>query len=110
MKKEYIDNFLDVNEQELIRQFADNENMIKAVEKVLLAGIYNSGVLRKGKSVDPLENFALSIACVKGVSNEEIGADVKACWEGINALELALKDIRMYKSIEAPKFKQNPAR
>ena len=110
MKKQYLDSFLDNTEKELIGQFVINEQMKNAVKKVLLAGAYNAGVLRKGKEADPLENFALSIACIKGVKNEDIGADVKACWEAINTLENAFNDMEMYKPEKVPEFKGNPAR
>ena len=110
MKKEYLDSFLDKSEQDLIGQFADNEKMFGAVRKILLAGAYNAGVLLKGKPIDPLQNFALSIACMKGAKPEDIGKDVKACWEAINALEVAFNDMRLYKSEKFVLPKVNPAR
>ena len=110
MKKIYIDSFLSKEEQDLITKFVDNEKMMEAVRKVLLSGAYNSGVLLKGKPIDPLQNFALSIACIKGAKPEEIGADVKACWEAINSLEIAFNDMKLFKSIPVPDFKQNLAR
>ncbi len=108
--KEYLDQFLDKKEQEKLEQFANDEIMFQAVKKVILFGIHNSGVLLKGKTVDPMINFALTLACIKGAKNEDIGADVRAAYQGINALELGMKDIEMYKSEKMPEFKQNPAR
>ena len=110
LKKDYLDNFLDDKEQRLLEQFANNEEMKEAVRKVLLFGAYGSGVLQKGKPHDPLQNFALSIACVKGAKVEDIGADVKACWEAINEIEVGFNRIDMYKSIPIEPLKENPAR
>ena len=110
INKDYLDNFLEKGEQELLTQFADNEKLKEAVRKVLLFGAYNSGVLKKGKPHDPTQNFALLIACQKGAKNEDIGADVKACWEAINEIEVAFQRIDMYKSIPVPEFRSNPAR
>lgn len=110
INKDYLDQFLTGKEQNLLEQFANHEEMVDAVRKVLLFGLYNSGVLQKGKPHDPLKNFALSIACVKNATPEEIGRDVKACWEGINELEMAFNRINMYKSIPMPEKLKNPAR
>ena len=111
ISKEYLDKFLETGEQDLLTQFADNEVLKNAVRKVLLFSAYNSGVIEKGKPHDPLINFALTIACQKGAKNEDIGADVKACWEAINEIEMGLKRIDMYKSQQMPEFTgKNPAR
>ena len=108
--KEYLDSFLDKKEQDKLEQFANDEIMFQAVKKVVLFSIHNAGVLLKGKVVDPMHNFALTLACIKGAKNEDIGADVRAAYQGINALELGMKDIEMYKSIPVEKLKENPAR
>lgn len=110
MKKEYLDKFLDKAEQEKINAFVEDEIMFEAVRKVLLFNIYSSGTLLKGKPTDPLYNFALTLACVKNARNEEVGADVKAAYQGINALELGLNDLKMYRLEKMPEMKKNPAR
>ena len=108
--KKDLDSFLSDHEQSLLQQFADNEPLKEAVRKVLLFGAYYGGTLKKGIKIDPTMNFALLIACQKGAKNEDIGADVKACWEAINEIEVAFKRIEMYKSIPMPDMKSNPAR
>jgi len=109
-KKEFIESFVDDKERALIEQFVLNEQMKQAVKKVLLSGIYQSGVLKKGKPADTSINFAMTIACQKGTNYEQIGRDVKSCWEGINALELGFEDLELFRPVKAPDVKQNPAR
>jgi len=110
VSKKELNQFLDTREQTSLQQFADNEIMRGAVEKVLLYSAHNAGTLRKGKTIDQLNNFALNIACQKGATNEEIGADVKACWEAMNEIGVAFKRIDMFKKEEVLPDKVNPAR
>lgn len=111
--KENLDKFLSDIEQKKLEQFVQDEVMREAVKKVLLYGIYREGTLQKGEPVpfNPCyENFALTVACQQGASNEQIGQHVKACWEGINALINGYKDLEQYKPIPVPKFEGNKAR
>jgi len=108
--KQQLDSFLDDAEKQKLEQFVQDELMMQAVKKVLLFSIYGAGRLLKGKPSNNTENFALVYASQKGAKFEDIGADVKACWEGINALENAYKDLEMYKLIPMPKEFKNPAR
>jgi len=112
MAEEKFNQFLSDLEQQKIEQFLQDEVMREAVKKVLLSGIYDQGTLKKGKSVsfDPYENFALVLACQKGASYEQVGQDIKACWEGINLLVNAYKDLEQYRPIPAPKIEGNKAR
>lgn len=110
MKKEYLDQFLDKIEQEKISKFVEDEKMFEAVKKVLLFSIYYSGTLRKGKKHDPMHNFALVSASLKGIKNEELGELVRAAYEGINALELGFSDLARYKVEPISGEKENPAR
>ena len=108
--KETLDSYLDNAEKQKIEQFVQDEMMMQAVKKVLLFSIYGAGRLLKGKPINNKENFALVYACQKGAKPEDIGADVKACWEGINALENAYNDLEAYKPIPMPEELKNPAR
>ena len=108
--KETLDSFLSDLEKQKLEQFVQDEIMMQAVKKVLLFSIYGAGRLLKGKPVNNNENFALVYASQKGAKFEDIGADVKACWEGICALENAYKDLENYKPIPIEEIKKNPAR
>jgi hypothetical protein len=108
--KTTLDSFLDDVERQKLEQFVQDEIMMQAVKKVLLFSVYGAGRLLKGKPINNRENFALVYACQKGAKLEDIGADVKACWEGINALENAYNDLEQYKPIPVEEMKENPAR
>lgn len=115
-KREFLESFLDDSEQEVIKHFVANETMKQAVKKVILSGIYQMGTLKKGEPAmgikagqEPM-NFALVMACRKGVKYEDIGRDVKACWEGMNALQLAFDDLELFSEVETPEPKPNQAR
>lgn len=111
MAKDYTDTFLDDLEKEKIQQFYDDEIMREAVRKVLLAGLYENGVLKKGKKAQPLFNFALGFVSNRGeLSNEQVGAQLRSAWEGINALELAFSNLAKYKREEPQVKVKNPAR
>lgn len=113
MKKNELDKILDDQEKLAIQMFYDNTIQREAVKKVLLFGIYNNGVLRKGKPADPLLNFALGLVSNLGsqIKNEELGAQLRAAWEGINLLELGFSNLAIYKKEKEQMVdKQNPAR
>ena len=110
LKKEYLDSFLTKLEQEKLAKFTQDEVMAKAVKKVLLFSIYNSGVIVKGHDHDSMHNFALVAASNKGLDNEQLGNLVRAAYEGINALELGFSDLMRYKPEEEVEGKENPAR
>jgi hypothetical protein len=88
--KEAVQEFLSDNEKVLLGVFYKNVELREAVKKVLLFGLYNNGTLKKGKSADPLRNAAFNLVAHRGdYSNEQIGSDLRALWEGVNALESA---------------------
>ncbi len=102
--KEYLDSILDEQEQTYLVNFVDNEEMVQTVKKVLTAGLYEQGVLKKGRKADLLSNAALTLVCQgKDVSNEQIGADLRGFWEGLRIIEGAFDDMLKYKTIEQPK-------
>ncbi len=68
--------------------------MREAVRKVLLAGIYNQGVLKPGYPAEVASNFALALVFnnAKGeISNELLGQDLKASAMGIRLVDTAFK-------------------
>lgn len=106
-----FDKFLSEEEKTLIASFYSNEKQREAVKKILLFGVYYNGILKKDEEANPLMNWALSLAMGKGdVSNEALGADLRASAEGIRAIENAYLQLKSFvKEKEIPK-KENPAR
>jgi hypothetical protein len=109
MKKEYLDEFLTELEQKKIETFVSDKEMFEAVKKVLLFSIYNSGTIVKGKSHDPMHNFAL-VAASTGIKNEQLGEFVRSAYQGINAVVLGFDDLMRYGPIPIEKVKSNDAR
>ena len=84
-----------------IEAFCKNEEMFEAVRKVMLQGIYFHGVNVKGQKSNPLINGAFSLVSLSPqnpIPNEEIGAQLRAQWAGINALESAMNNLQKIKS------------
>lgn len=93
----------DIEKQKIIA-FNQDEEMVEAVRKVLLATIYGNGVLKKGQDANPLKNGALALAArtVKGeviMSNELLGEDLRGLAQGVYLLESGF--------VELAKVKQN---
>lgn len=85
-----MNDFLSDQEKDLLKSFYKNETMREAVKKVILFGLYNNGVLKPGDKSDALRNAAFNLVSNRGENtNEQIGADLRAMWEGVNALENA---------------------
>lgn len=89
--------FISDIERQKLEVFNADPIMKEAVKKILLKGIYENGTLRAGIQTEPLKNFALSLAFTPGVSNEELGSDLRARAAGIAALESAFTKIGEYK-------------
>jgi hypothetical protein len=98
-------------EKEKIIQFNKDEVLVEAVRKVLLATIYSNGTLRQGIKSEPIKNAAFSLVNqAKEVSNEELGADLRALWAGVRALELGLQQLATYKDKDIlEQLRDNPA-
>ena len=75
-----------------IEAFNKDEVMREAVRKVLLQYMYSSGVIVKGEKHNPLKNRALAIVD-ESSSNEQMGAQLRALWEGVQALEKGFDDL-----------------
>lgn len=84
-----------------IEAFNADEGMSEAVHKVLLAGLYTHGVIKKGKKHDPLQNGAFSLAAMSTnnpLTDEVLGQHIRGMWAGVNALEVAFKSLGTIKS------------
>lgn len=82
--------------------FNSDPIMKEVVRKVILASVYNNGVLRAGKSSDPTKNSALSLAFLalsgRGVvSNEDLGEDLRGLAQGVFLLEQGFNELEKIK-------------
>src|SRR5579863_5024417 len=81
-----------------VSRFNDNVVLKEAVRKVLLNGIYNTGVLKKGQKAEPLVNWALSfLGSNPNLTDEELGQELRGYHWGIQALESAFKKLEAIK-------------
>lgn len=96
-----------------IETFMADTEMVEAVKKVLLAGIFSHGVVAKGGVVDPLVNGAfslVSLAPTNPIPDEVIGQQLRAQWAGVNALHNAFESLSSIKTkIESPYEEENTA-
>lgn len=111
LKKEELDSVLTPLQIEKLGQFATDDEMLKAVEKVLLFQLYYAGTV--GKELDKLDfmkNSALVYAQNPAVTDKELADYTRAVYQGINALKIGLDNIAKYKPQPMPELKKNPAR
>jgi len=95
-----------------------NENLVllNAIKKVLLAYVYYEGVLTPGEYAgDPLKNFVLQKAAIalqaKEITDESLGASLRADTQALRLVELGFQEIEKYKQIKPMAGdKKNPAR
>lgn len=83
-----------------IEAFCADKVMFDAVKKVILEGIYFQGTIKKGLTPNPLINGALSLASLSTgnpIPDEELGANIRGIWAGLNALENAYKKLETIK-------------
>jgi len=101
MQKDYLTDI----EITKIEAFNADAVMVQAVKKVLLQHVYSQGVITKGQDHNPLKNRALVL--VGGdINNEELGAQLRSLWEGVNALETGFSELETIKKkvedVESP--------
>jgi hypothetical protein len=97
---------------ELLKQFNANEKMKEAVKQVLLAGIYENGVIKEGQKHNPMLNWAMSLVfnADDRLTNEQLGAKLSALAEGIRFVESAFDKISDYKDAKPASTGKNQAR
>lgn len=97
-------------EIEKIQNMCADEVLMEAVKKVLLASIYENGTIRPDIKSDPTRNAAFAtVANYPGMANDQLGADLRAQWAGITALENGLRKLADYKKkSSASKEEVNP--
>lgn len=89
-----------------IEAFRSDKVMLEAVRKVLLFGVYNNGTIQPDAEAAPTRNFALALAFRKDVSNDQLGADLRAAAEGIRAVESAFEEFISYRPTPQPSGKK----
>jgi len=103
--------FLNDVEKAAVQAFHDNQGMFETVKKVLVAAIYENGVLVKGKPAEPFKNAMLTFVNQNpGATNEQVGADLRAKYQGLLALEQGFSYIASLKKVEPKKATANRAR
>lgn len=112
-----IKSYLSETEHTSIMKFVQDKVMFEAVKKVLMEAVYTQGVLKKGEPVKENLNYAFALAARKkttgftSLTNEQIGADLVAVWEGTNLVGLGFGELERFKKSEEPKkIKDNPGR
>lgn len=97
-----IETILNDAEKLKVNSFLSDTVMANAIKKILLLGIYENGTIKAGEDYDATTNFALGLAFrgkEAGRTNEEIGADLRACAEGIRLLEGAYQQLEKFKVV-----------
>jgi hypothetical protein len=106
--------YLSEKEELLVMQFVQHKEMFEAVKKVVLAGLYDNGVLRKGKNAEPTRNFALALFFKKHsghITNEALGEDLRASATAMEMLESSYNKMTSMVDEKKPKVEEkNQAR
>lgn len=92
-----------------IEAFNADTVMVEAVKKVILEKVYTHGVMEAGKAHNSLRNRAL-VLVDEGKSDEMIGSQLRAFYEGMNAVEVGFTELSTIKSkVEFPEELLNEA-
>ena len=89
-----------------VETFCADTEMFNAVKLVLLKELYTNGVITKGQPHNALKNRALVL--VQGDKDDaELGARLRALWEGVQAIESGFAELERIKS-EVPEAVESP--
>lgn len=112
MNEDFLNSFLSEAEKDALTQVANSELAMMALEKVILADVYFKGTLRKKVAPDATRNAAFALAFSQtALSNEILGADIRAQAEGVRLVEVGFGRLKKFKSEKQEKQpKGNPAR
>lgn len=103
--KEYLSDI----EVAKIEAFNADPIMVEAVKKVILEKVYTQGVMKAGMAHAPLKNRAL-VLVDETLSNEQVGSNLRALYEGINAVESGFTELETIKTnVESPYVEENTA-
>ena len=93
--------YLSKVEVDLIAQANENPVLIEAIKKVILKGVYLQGVLNPDKPAKPMLNAALGLVAQTQnglISNEDLGADLRAFFEGAKMVEVGFDQLATIKN------------
>jgi hypothetical protein len=95
--------YLNDVEKAALRALNGNAVAKEALRKLLLSEIYSCGTLKAGEAANPLKNYSLTLVSKLGqFSNEKVGEQLRATWEGINMLEIGLDRLRDFEERAIP--------
>ncbi len=106
-------NNLTDTEKVKIEAFCKDEGMFEAVKKGLLSVMYGEGIMDSGKV--NVKNTAFNLIATKyaqgeAVSNEELGQRLRGLYEGVDALENSLAQLKKIDtSVKSPFVEINEA-
>lgn len=80
-----------------VEAFCADTEMFEAVKKVLLKEVYTNGVIAKGQPHNALKNRAL-VLVQSGVDDVVLGSQLRALWEGVQAVEGGFVELEKIKS------------
>ena len=103
--------YLNQAEQERLEVFYDDEVMREAVKKVLLANIYQAGVLKKGESAND-KNWAYNLGGLNDMvmDDEKVGHMLKITSKALGVVGDAFTRLSAFSKVETPgKVEGNPA-
>jgi len=86
---------------EKVERMCADEELMDAVQKVILSSIYNQGTLMQGKKANPLHNFSWTLAEVatsNPVTDEIIGQHIRGQWSGVRLLEIGFNQLKEVRS------------
>ena len=95
--------FLSKVEQDKIALFNQDKVLFEAIKKVILKGVYSQGKLEPDKPANPMLNAALGMVAQTQngvISNEELGADLRAFFEGAKMVEIGFTELAKIKNKE----------
>ena len=109
-----MDDFYYLNDAEkaAVDNFVKNKVMREAVRKVLLSGIYQDGVMNKGRDADVTKNFilgALTTPQARLLSAEQKGNFVDAIINGLSLVQTGFEQLEKLKKVtQLEPSKKNP--
>jgi len=95
--------YLSKVEQDKIAAFNQDKVLAEAIKKVILKAVYSQGILSPDKPANPMTNAAFGLVALTQqgiISNEALGADLRAWFEGCKMVELGFTELAKIKSRE----------
>lgn len=91
-----LEKLLSELEKDKLSFVANDKVMLGAIKKVVLSAVYFDGTLQKDSEPEAQKNFALALAAKPNISNEALGAELKASLAGVQLLETGFRELEKY--------------